>query len=508
MTASAVANRQVGEARASDHRWLILVIVSIAQLMVVLDATVVNIALPSAQADLGFANDQRQWIVTAYALAFGGLLLLGGRVGDVLGRKRVFLGGLALFAVASAVGGAAPSFGVLVAARAVQGVAGALLAPAALSTLVSTFRDPRDRGKAFGVFGSVAVAGGAVGLILGGVLTQYLSWRWAMYVNVAFAAAAAIGALVYLADERPSTRPHIDLVGTALASLGLFGLVFGFSHAETAGWSAPATVASLAAGAVLLITFVVVERRIASPLLPMRVVADRSRGTAFAAVGLSGAAMFGVFLFLTYYLQGVKHFSPVMSGFAFLPMIACVMISSNTSNIVTLPRFGPRVVITIGMLLGVVGMVYLSRLDVNSSYFSGVLPALVIMGFAMGMVMAPSMNTATAGVQPRDSGVAAALVSTMQQVGGSIGTAVLSTIVASATTSYLAGHRGPGVAPIAATHGFTVAFAVSAGLFALGAVAGALLFPSKARLAQMRSAADAGRNAENESIAEMAAADL
>ena len=227
-----LASAKAAAARAADHRWIILVTVSIAQLMVVLDATIVNIALPSAQADLGFADGQRQWVVTAYALAFGSLLLLGGRVGDMYGRKHTFVGGLTVFALASAIGGAAPSFGVLVAARALQGAAAAMLAPAALSTLVTTFRDPRDRGRAFGVFGSVAVGGGAVGLILGGVLTQYLSWRWAMYVNVAFAAVAIAGALIYMVNERPDVRPKIDVIGAVLASIGLFALVFGFSHAE------------------------------------------------------------------------------------------------------------------------------------------------------------------------------------------------------------------------------------------------------------------------------------
>ncbi len=488
MSLSSLAEKKAAEARSSDHRWLILVVVSIAQLMVVLDATVVNIALPSAQADLGFGDSQRQWVVTAYALAFGSLLLLGGRVGDLFGRKRTFLGGLVAFAVASALGGAAPSFGVLVAARAVQGVAAAMLAPAALSTLVTTFRDPADRGKAFGVFGTVAVAGGAVGLILGGVLTEYLSWRWVMYVNVFFAAAAGLGAMIYMVHERPAVRARIDIVGTVLASSGLLGLVFGFSHAETAGWTAPVTIASLVLGAALLVGFVFAEQRVGVPLLPLRVVADRSRGVAFAAVAVAGLAMFGLFLFLTYYLQSVKGFSPVLSGLAFLPMIICVMISSNVSNIVTLPRFGPRSVITTGMLLGVAALAYLSRLEVSSSYASGVLPALVVMGFAMGMVMAPAMNTATAGVQPQDSGVASALVSTMQQVGGSIGTAVLSTIVASVSTSYAADHRslGAGLAAQSATHGYTAAFAISAGIFAAGAVMCALLFPSKKRLAELR----------------------
>jgi EmrB/QacA subfamily drug resistance transporter len=457
-----------------------------------LDATVVNIALPSAQADLHFGNGERQWVVTAYALAFGSLLLLGGRIGDLVGRRRIFLAGLAAFALASAVGGAAPSFGVLVAARTVQGVAGAMLAPAALSTLVTTFRDPKDRGKAFGVFGSVAVGGGAVGLILGGVLTQYLSWRWVMYVNVFFAIAAAIGALVYMVHERPAVRPRIDVIGTVLASAGLFGLVFGFSHAESASWTNALTLASLIGGVVLLVAFVAVERRVAAPLLPLRVVSERSRGVAFATVAIAGIAMFGVFLFLTYYLQLIKGFSPVMSGLAFLPMIACVMISSNLANIVTLPRFGPRVVITIGMALGCVGMAYLSRLTYTSSYAGRVLPALIMMGLAMGMVMAPSMNTATAGVQPRDAGVASALVSTMQQVGGSIGTAVLSTVAASVTSTYAVAHvTQANVAAISTTHGYATVFTISAALFAVGAVMGVLAFPSKARLAEMRAAAAA-----------------
>jgi len=475
---------------AASHRWLVLVVVSIAQLMVVLDATVVNIALPSAQADLGFGNDQRQWIVTAYALAFGSLLLLGGRVGDLVGRKRIFLIALVAFAAASALGGAAPSFGVLVLARAIQGVAGAMLAPAALGTIVATFTDPRERGKAFGVFGTVAVGGGAVGLILGGILTEYLDWRWCMYVNVLFAAAAFAGAVLYMTELKPPVRPRVDLVGTALAAAGLFGLVFGFSQAEIKSWSSPVTITSLTAGAVLLIAFVMVERAVQHPLLPLRVVADRSRGMAFAAVGIAGLAMFGLFLFLTYYLQVVKGMSPVMSGLAFLPMIGCVMISSNTANIVTLPRFGPRIVITIGMVLGFIGLIYLSRLEVGSSYAGGVLPALMVMGLAMGMVMAPSMNTATAGVQPRDAGVAAALVSTMQQVGGSIGTAVLSTIAASTTSSYAQDH--PGSSPFAAaTHGYTVVFMTSAIIFAVGGVLAAAFFPSKARLTAMREAVGA-----------------
>ncbi len=282
--------------------------------MVVLDATVVNIALPSAQRSLGFPNGDRQWVVTAYALAFGSLLLVGGRLGDMYSRKWVFITGLAGFAVASAIGGAAVSFEMLVAARALQGAFGAILAPAALGTLVSTFQDPIERGRAFGVFGSVAAGGGGVGLILGGVLTQYLSWRWTLYVNLVFAVIAVAGALAYMRSSRPAIRPRMDWPGAVLACAGLFLIVFGFSHAETAGWTATLTIGSLVLGAVLLAAFVVAERRGSHPLLPLRVILDRTRGGSYVAVGLSGIAIFGIFLFLTYYLQEVKGYSPVTSG--------------------------------------------------------------------------------------------------------------------------------------------------------------------------------------------------
>src|SRR5215469_3514647 len=267
-----------GQAATPDRRWLILVIVAVAQLMVVLDATIVNIALPSAQRALGFPNSDRQWVVTAYALAFGSLLLVGGRLGDMFSRKWVFITGLVGFAIASAAGGAAGSFGVLVTARAAQGVFGAILAPSALGTLVSTFQDPRERGRAFGVFGSVAAGGGGIGLILGGLLTQYLSWRYCLYVNLIFAAIAVAGALAYIHTSRPATRPGMDWPGTVLACAGLFLIVFGFSHAETSGWTNALTLACLVVGPVLLIGFVVAEQRSTHPLLPLRVIVDRTRG--------------------------------------------------------------------------------------------------------------------------------------------------------------------------------------------------------------------------------------
>ena len=474
-----------------DRRWLVLVVVAIAQLMVVLDSTVVNIALPSAQRSLGFPNGDRQWVVTAYALAFGSLLLVGGRLGDMFSRKWVFITGLAGFALSSAIGGAAVSFEMLVAARALQGAFGAILAPSALGTLVSTFTDPRERGRAFGVFGSVAAGGGGVGLILGGLLTQYLSWRWTLYINLVFAVIAIAGALAFMRSSQ-AIRPRMDWPGAVLACAGLFLIVFGFSHAETAGWTAALTIGSLVLGVVLLAGFVVAERRSSHPLLPLRVILDRARGGSYVAVGISGIAIFGVFLFLTYYLQEVKGYSPVTSGLAFLPMIGCILLSSNVSSIVTLPRLGPRVLITTGMLFGTAAMTYLTQLTVTSSYAGSVLPALLVMGLGFGMIFAPAINTATAGVRRQDSGVASALVNTMQQVGGSIGTSLLSTIALTATASYLAAHHTGVLAPaIAATHGYTVAFAVSAGIFGLGVILAIVLLPSKQRLAELRAAAAA-----------------
>jgi EmrB/QacA subfamily drug resistance transporter len=478
-------------AAPGDRRWLILVVVAVAQLMVVLDATIVNIALPSAQQQLGFPNGDRQWVVTAYALAFGSLLLVGGRIGDMFSRKWVFITGLVGFALASALGGAAGSFEILVAARALQGAFGALLAPSALGTLVSTFRDPRERGRAFGVFGSVAAGGGGVGLILGGALTQYLSWRWCLYVNLLFAALAVAGALAYIPSRRPASRPRMDWPGAVLAGAGLFCIVFGFSHAETASWSAGLTIGSLVLGVVLLAGFVLAELRSRHPLLPLRVILDRTRGGSYVAVFISGIAIFGTFLFLTYYLQVVKGESPFTTGLLFLPLIGCILISSNLSSIVLLPRLGPRVLIAAGMLFGAGGMAYLTQVTVTSSYATAVLPPLLILGLGFGMIFAPAINTATFGVAREDSGVASALVNTMQQVGGSIGTSALSTIALTATASYLVAHHVGALAPaVAATHGYTIAFAVSAGLLGLGFILAVALLPAKRRLAELRRAAE------------------
>ena len=476
------------------RRWAILGILGIAQLMVVLDSTIVNIALPSAQRALHFSADNRQWIVTAYALAFGSLLLLGGKISDLFGRKWTFVGGLAGFAVASAAGGAAQSFAMLTIARTAQGAFGALLAPAALSLLTTTFTDGAERKKAFGIYGAIAGGGASLGLLLGGVLTQYLSWRYCMYVNLAFAAVAIAGALRLLHNARPASRPRIDVPGVLTVSGGLFGLVFGFAHAQTASWSSHLTIGSLVTGAGLLAVFAILQGRGAQPLLPLRVLADRNRGGSFLAIGIAGAAMFGVFLFLTYYLQSTRGYSPISTGLAFLPMTGAIMVSAVVSTTRLRDRFGPRALTVAGMLLGAGGMLLLTRLGLHSSYAADILPALVVMAIGIGFVISSGMYGATLGVRSADAGVASATVTASQQVGGSLGTALLSTLAAGAATSYVTGHLAggrPSVALLAtaSVHGYTVGFAVAAAIFLAGAGVSALLFE---RGVSERSTAGAG----------------
>jgi EmrB/QacA subfamily drug resistance transporter len=459
-----------------SRRWLILALVALAQLMVVLDTTIVNIALPSAQHALGFSNGDRQWIVTAYALAFGSLLPLGGRIADLFGRKRTFIVGLVGFAAISAFGGMAQSFVWLIIARALQGAFGALLAPTALSLLTTTFTDPAERGKAFGIYGAIVGSGAAVGLLLGGLLTEYLNWRWCLYVNILLAVPAVLGALALLSQRVERAGARIDLPGALTASAGLFALVYGFSHAETAGWGAPTTIGFLAGGIALLAAFVEIQRRSDHPLLPLRVLADRNRAGSYLAVLIVGIGMFGVFLFLTYYLQQTLGYSPVRNGLAFLPMIAAVMLTSTSANTLLLTRVGPRPLVATGMALAAGGMVLLTGLGLHAAYVSDILPALLLVGAGIGLVMAPAMNMATSGVRPEDSGSASALVNTSQQIGGSIGTALLNTLATSATATYLAAHHsGAAVAAHATLHGYTVAFWASAGIFALGAVLCGLL---------------------------------
>src|SRR5262252_11231092 len=469
-----------GAAAGPARRWWILGVVGLAQLMVILDATIVTIALPSAQRALGFSNADRQWVVTAYSLAFGGLLLLGGRLSDLVGRRRMLIIGLVGFGAASAVGGAATGFAMLVIGRGAQGAFGALLAPAALSTLTVTFTDPGERGKAFGVYGAIAGAGGAVGLLLGGVLTEYLSWRWCLYVNVVIAVIAVAGAVRLLASHPRDPDVHIDWPGTVLVAAGLVAVVYGLSEADTAGWGAPATVVLLSAGVVLLVMFVLVEQRAAHPLLPLRIVLNRFRGGALLAIGLSAIGVFGIFLFLTYYLQLTLNYSPVKSGLAFLPMIAAIVAASTISSGVLMPRVGPRPLISAGMLLAAGGLSLLAaQLGLRTSYVAWILPSLLLVGAGLGLVFGCALNAATYDTGAADAGVASAMVNTNQQVGGSIGTALLNTLAASALSSYVLAHGpGPLVLAQAAVHSYVVAFWVSAAILAGSAVICALVLPS------------------------------
>jgi EmrB/QacA subfamily drug resistance transporter len=472
--------RSTGVAAGPARRWWILGVVGLAQLMVVLDATIVNIALPSAQRDLGFSNADRQWVVTAYSLAFGGLLLLGGRLSDLVGRRRMLIIGLVGFAGASALGGAATGFAMLVIGRGLQGAFGAMLAPAALSTLTTTFTDPAERGRAFGVYGAIAGGGGAVGLLLGGILTEYLSWRWCLYVNVVLAVFAVIGAVRLMTTQPRDPSVRIDWPGTVLVVAGLVSIVYGLSEADTKGWRAPVTLVLLVAGVVLLAAFVLVEMRVAHPLLPLRIVLNRFRGGAYLAIGLSAIGVFGIFLFLTYYLQLTLAYSPVKSGLAFLPMIAAIIAASTTSSGVLMPRFGPRPLIPVGLLLGAGGLCLLAaELGLHTSYLDLILPALLMVGAGLGVVFGCALNTATYGTGAADAGVASALVNTNQQVGGSIGTALLNTLAASALTSYVLTHgHSPLTLAQAAVHSYVVGFWVSAAILAASALVCALVLPS------------------------------
>jgi EmrB/QacA subfamily drug resistance transporter len=474
---------------AAPNRWAVLALLGVAQLMVVLDATIVNIALPSAQSALHFSTDNRQWIITAYALAFGSLLLLGGKLGDLFGRKWTLIGGLIGFAVASAIGGFSQSFGMLVAARALQGAFGALLAPSALGLLTVTFQGSPDRPKAFGIFSAIAAGGASVGLLLGGVLTQTISWRWCLYVNLLIAVPTAIIAFRLLRNERQPNRAPIDLPGVAIASGGLFALVFGFSHAETSSWSNPITIAALAASAVLLTGFIALERRVEHPLLPLHIVRDRARGGAYASIALAGSAVFGVFLFLTYYMQQNLGYSPLATGLAFLPMTAMIVLTATTVQTRVLHRTGARPLVAAGMTLGVIAMLLLTQLTPHGAYVTHVLPSLLLVGAGMGCIFAPAFSTATLGVKSTDAGIASAMVNTSQQVGGSVGTALLSTIFASAAASFISVHaKTAGLANAASIHGYTTAFEWAAALFGIGLLVALFVLPSdgvaRARAAQ------------------------
>ena len=474
------------------HRWWILAVMATAQLMVALDATVVSIALPHAQAALHFSSADRQWIVTAYALAFGSLLLLGGRLADIFGRKPLFLVGVTGFAVASAVGGAAQNFTMLVSARAAQGAFAAVLAPAALSLLSTTFPHPDERGKAFGIYSGIATAGASVGLLVGGALTQYLTWRWTMYVNVAIAGVVIVAGALLLTSPPAQARQRVDRVGAALGGLGLFAVVYGFAHASVkaggAGWADPQTIGSIAAGVVLLVAFVIAERRVAYPLLPLRVVLDRNRGASYAATLMASVGLFAVFLFFTYYLETILGYSPVRTGLAFLPLTIAVLVGAGVVGSVLLPRVSPRLLVPPGLLLAAAGMALLARIGLHTSYAWPALPALILVGLGLGVVFAPCFSLGTSGVSDADAGVASAAINVSTQIGASIGTALLNTIATAAAASFITA-RAVGAAPSpalvaqAAVHSYAIAFWVGAAVMAAAAlIVAPLLRPGLAAL--------------------------
>ncbi len=456
--------------------WWVLVVIAAAQLMVVLDTTIMIIALPSAQRSLGFSNTDRQWVVTAYTLGFGGLLLLGGRISDMVGPKRTLMVGVVGFALASALGGASQNTGMLVGARALQGMFGALLAPSVLSILTTTFADPRERGRAFGIYASIAIGGAAFGLIIGGLLTQYLDWRWCLYVNLPIAAAVALGASTMIPNRPGFPGVRLDVPGTILGCGGLVALVYGLGEAGTGGWGASRVVVSLTLAVVLLGLFVLVQSRVSSPLLPLRILADRNRGGSFLTIILAVLGMYGTFLFLTYLLQTVDHYSPLKAGVAFLPLMVVNGLAATQLASRLMPHLRTRVLVVPGMLIAAAGVALLTQLTPDSSYVGHLLPAELLLGLGLGIAMVPCISTATSNAEPRDAGVTSATTNTSQQVGASIGTALLNTIAATATASYLAVHApAPGTEAQATVHGFAVASAWGAGSLMLAAVVGGVL---------------------------------
>ncbi len=475
--ASAVATGgRDSTAPPDSRRWLALGVIALAQLMVVLDATVVNVALPSAQRALHISDADRQWIVTAYTLTFGGLLLFGGRIADYFGRKRAFLIGLIGFAAASALGGVAANAGMLFAARALQGAFGALLAPAALSLLTVTFTEPRERAKAFGVFGAISGGGAAIGLISGGLLTEFATWRWCLLVNIPIALIAFAAAVPLVRESRAHGNTRYDVPGAILATAGLTALVYGFTKAATEKdhWTSATTLAWLAGAVALLVAFLWWESRTANPLLPLRVLWDRNRGVSYLVSILVGAGMLGMFLFMTYYLQLTLGYSPLKTGVAYLPFSGGIIVAAGLASQL-LPRVGPRALMTVGGVLGTVSMVWLTQLDLHSSYVTHVLPSFIAMSIGMGLVFVPLSSTALSGVGNHDAGVASAMLNTTQQVGGSLGTALLNTIFTTSVATYAATHgASPAAMAQASIHGYNVAFTVSAVLLAVGAVLVAL----------------------------------
>ena len=462
-------------------RWRALFVIAMAQLMIILDASIVNLALPSAKKALGISDADQQWVVTAYALAFGGLLLLGGRIADYIGRKRAFIIGLLGFAGASALGGIASTPALLFAARGLQGAFAALLAPAALSLITVTFHEPKERARAFGVYGAIAGGGAALGLLLGGVLTEYLSWRWCLLVNVPIAIIAVVLAIPFVRESRADGAAKYDVAGAITVSVGLVALVYGFTKAaphsftESSHWTEPATLAWFALAAIMLVSFFVIENRVPNPLVPMRVLLDRNRGASYLVSLIVGIGLFAMFLFLGLYLQVVKGYTPIVAGFAFLPFSVGIIIGAGIASQL-LPRVGPKPLMVPGLLMGAVGLAWLSRLEPNSAYFTSVLPAMLIISLGMAFNFIPVATTALHGIGKADAGVGSALLNTSQQVGGAVGTALLNTVAVAATTAYIAANGVAGGINSALTAGYTRAFLIGSGFLVVAAVVSFLMF--------------------------------
>ena len=457
--------------RSEPNRWLVLAIVCVAQFMVVLDATVVNVALPSIQKDLDFTVADLQWIVNAYTLVFGGFLLLGGRASDLLGRQRLFIAGVVVFTIASAINGIADSSNVLIAGRALQGLGGAFVSPAALSILTTSFDEGSERTKALGVWSAIAAGGAAVGLVIGGVLTEYLSWRWAFFVNLPVGVGATIAAIRFVPNSRAEQRPETyDAAGAITVTGGLLVLVYAIVKAQAYGWGSGKTLGLFAVAIVLLAIFVAVELRSKAPLIRLGIFRMRSLTGANGAMLLVAAGLFAMFYFASLYQQQILHFSPVQAGLAFVPFSLGIVIGAGLSQAL-ISRIGVRLVTYIGITLGVAGLLYFVRLPVHGSYVKDLLPTILIASIGMGLTFVPCTLLATTNVAAEDAGLASGLLNTSQQVGGALGLAILSTLAANRTSHLLPkGASTIAVPPSAATSGYHVAFAVGAAMLAAAGI--------------------------------------
>jgi EmrB/QacA subfamily drug resistance transporter len=435
-----------------------------AQLMIILDMTVVNIALPHIQGGLHFSTESLSWVLNGYTLTFGGLLLLGGRAGDILGRRRMFVTGITIFTLASLAGGLANSAGLLLAARAVQGVGGALASPAVLALVVSGFSEGRERTRALALYSAVLTGGGSLGLVLGGVIAEWLSWRWVLFINVPIGVLVVAVTPLFVA-ETPRQSGRFDLAGAITSTAGVAALVYGFVRAASGGWGDKTGLAAFALAAVLLAAFLLTETRASQPITPLRLFADRTRSGSYAARLLLVAGMFGMFFFLTQFVQDVLGFSPLRAGVAFLPLtIALFGVSRFAPRL--MPAFGPKRLMMAGMLPVIAGMAWLSQVSPATGYWSGVFGPMALLGIGMGIVFVPLTTVSLAGVRPEESGAASSMVNVMQQVGGSLGLAVLVAVFGTASRN-AAAHPVAGLSAVAQqhhvlAHGMSTAFGLAA----------------------------------------------